>query len=301
MTDQPRIDPITGARLTDPEVPAATYPPTGVGEQVGATAVQPPSTGTTGAAKEQASEVAGTAKEQASAVAGTAKEQASAVAGTAKEQASAVAGTAKEQASEVAGTAQQGLSEVVGEARDQVGDLLEGLRQQLSEQSDSVRDRLAEFLREAGSELAGMAEAGGRSGYATQVVRQVGDRASAWGAHLDQHDAPALLDQGRSFARRKPGAFILGALVAGVVAGRLTRGGKAHHDATTDTTDVDAAPRHAVEGPVDPAATAALVPSGISTRSTPVTTTPGVPVAPTGTPYAEGVGLPTTDPSGYRP
>ncbi|WP_432511416.1 ATP synthase subunit B family protein [Kineococcus sp. SYSU DK001] len=192
-------------------------------------------------AQQQAADVAGNAKEQASAVAGTAKEQASAVAGTAKEQASAVAGTAKEQA-----------GNVLGEAKAQAGDLLEDLRRQLAEQSDGIRDRLAEFFTTAGSELSDMASAGGGSGYATNVVRQVGDRASSWGAHLSDHDASDLLEQGRYFARRKPGTFLLGAVLAGVVAGRLTRGAKAHHDETSASTGSATASlggRHAT-GPV---------------------------------------------------
>ena len=41
---------------------------------------------------------------------------------------------------------------------------------------------------------------------------------------LDQRDPGELLDEVRGIARRKPGTFLLGALAAGVVAGRLTRG-----------------------------------------------------------------------------
>ncbi len=71
------------------------------------------------------------------------------------------------------------------------------------------------------------------------------------GAHLSHHDASDLLEQGRSFARRKPGTFLLGAVVAGVVAGRLTRGAKAHHDRTSPSAGASAEPvggRHATAG-----------------------------------------------------
>jgi len=170
-------------------------------------------------------------------------EQAAAVKDQAQQRAADVAGTAKEQAANVAGTAKEQAGNVLGEAKDQAADLFGDLRRQLSEQSDGVRDRLAEFLTGAGSELSDMAGAGGGSGYATQLVRQVGDRASSWGSHLTDHDSADLLEQTRSFARRKPGTFLLGAALAGVFAGRLTRGAKSHHDATTDvdahaTTDV---------------------------------------------------------------
>ena len=175
--------------------------------------------------------------EQAAAVKDQAQQRAGEVAGTAKEQAANVAGTAKEQAANVAGSAKEQAGNVLGEAKNQAADLFGDLRRQLSEQSDGVRDRLAEFLTGAGSELSDMAGAGGGSGYATQVVRQVGDRASSWGSHLTNHDAADLLEQSRTFARRKPGTFLLGAVLAGVVAGRLTRGAKSHHDATTGTDD----------------------------------------------------------------
>ncbi|ABS02298.1 F0F1-type ATP synthase membrane subunit b/b' [Kineococcus radiotolerans] len=252
---------------------------------------------TAGAAKEQASAVAGTAKHQASAVAGTAKEQAAAVAGTAKEQASAVAGTAKEQASAVAGTAVDQAGNVLAEAKDQAVDLFADLRRQLSEQSDAVRDRIAEFLTGAGSELADMAGAGGGSGYATQVVRQVGDRASSWGSHLTNHDSADLLEQTRSFARRKPGTFLLGALLTGVVAGRLTRGAKAHHDVTqVETTSTDLTPR--------PVTTSVMTPAAVPPVVAPTTpfVSPDVDVAtgvrPT-TPYERDASL--IDPPEYRP
>jgi hypothetical protein len=255
---------------------------------------------TAGAAKEQASAVAGTAKHQASAVAGTAKEQAAAVAGTAKEQASAVAGTAKEQAAAVAGTAKDQAGNVLAEAKDQAVDLFADLRRQLSEQSDAVRDRLAEFLTGAGSELSDMAGAGGGSGYATQVVRQIGDRASSWGSHLTNHDATDLLEQTRSFARRRPGAFLLGALVTGVVAGRLTRGAKAHHDGADVETSTDVVPRP-VTGPVTTSVmTPAVVPPVVP--ATPFVS-PDVDDVTTGvrptTPYERDASL--IDPPEYRP
>lgn len=222
------------------------------------TAPGTPDTG--GSAEETAKETAGAAKHQAGAVAGTAKEQASAVAGTAKEQAGNVAGSAKEQA-----------GNVLAEAKDQAGDLLSDLRRQLSEQSDTLRDRIAEFLTEAGSELEHMAGAGGRSGYATQLVRQVGDRASSWGSHLTNHGSADLLEQTRGFARRRPGAFVLGALVAGVAAGRLTRGAKAHHDDVSDTdTTGTVVPATAPATYAAPTTTATSGPAGVPTLTPPV-------------------------------
>jgi hypothetical protein len=57
---------------------------------------------------------------------------------------------------------------------------------------------------------------------------------------LEQREPGDLLDEVRRFARRRPGAFVLGALVAGVVAGRMTRGIVA---ARSDESDGDQSPQ----------------------------------------------------------
>jgi hypothetical protein len=46
---------------------------------------------------------------------------------------------------------------------------------------------------------------------------------------LQNREPAELLEEIRSFARRKPGMFLLGAAAAGVLAGRLTSGVKAAH------------------------------------------------------------------------
>ena len=49
------------------------------------------------------------------------------------------------------------------------------------------------------------------------------------------------MEEVRRFARRRPGAFLAGSLVAGVVAGRLTRGAKAAQDSTESSAQTGAA------------------------------------------------------------
>ncbi|WP_345713019.1 hypothetical protein, partial [Kineococcus glutinatus] len=152
----------------------------------------------------------------------------------AKEQASAVAGTAKEQASAVAGTAKEQAGAVVAEAKEHAQDLLGDLRRQIAEQGETQRDRLATVLREVAEEFQEMAGASSRSGYAAQLVRQFGERVQTWSTHIDGAGASDLLDQTRSFARRKPGTFLLGALAAGILAGRATRSATANSSRTSD-------------------------------------------------------------------
>jgi hypothetical protein len=79
------------------------------------------------------------------------------------------------------------------------------------------------------------------SGPATQLVQQVADRAKSLATHLDDREPRELLDDVRRFARQRPGTFLVGALAAGVVVGRLARGAKSAKDAP--------APPSAVETP----------------------------------------------------
>jgi len=138
-------------------------------------------------------------------VAGTATDEGKHVAGVAAEQAQNVASAAAEQARSVAGQA-------VGQVRDQLGD-----------QATTQRDRLASTLRTFGDDLEGMASHQDAPGLAKDLAREVSDRAHALGTHLEGRDPGQLLDDARNLARRRPGTFLLGALAAGVVAGRLLR------------------------------------------------------------------------------
>jgi hypothetical protein len=138
-------------------------------------------------------------------VAGTATDEGKHVAGVAAEQAQNVASTAAEQARSVAGQA-------VGQVRDQLG-----------EQATTQRDRLAGTLRSFGDDLESMASSQDAPGLAKDLAREVSDRARALGSHLEGRQPGELLEDVRDLARRRPGTFLLGALAAGVVAGRLLR------------------------------------------------------------------------------
>lgn len=138
-------------------------------------------------------------------------------ASTAADQGKHVAGTAKDEARNVAGTAAEQARTVVGEARQQV-------TTQLNDQATTGRDKLSETLRTLGDDLQKMAQGEGPSGgMATDLAQEVSDRARALGSHLENREPGQLLDDARDFARRRPGTFLLGALAAGVVAGRMFR------------------------------------------------------------------------------
>ncbi len=74
-----------------------------------------------------------------------------------------------------------------------------------------------------------MAGSSEQNGVASDLVGQAADRTHGVADWLDGRQPEDLLDELRRLARRRPGAFLIGALAAGVVAGRLTRGAVAAH------------------------------------------------------------------------
>ena len=149
------------------------------------------------------------------------KDRAADVGGTVQDKAAEVTGTAQERAADVAGTAKDQALEVAQEAQRQARDLLGEFRGQIQQQTQAQRDRLVELLREFEDELQNMVQAGGRNGTASELVRQVADRLAGVRSYLEGGANP--LDDVRSFARRRPGTFLLIAGAAGVLAGRATR------------------------------------------------------------------------------
>lgn len=147
--------------------------------------------------------------------------------GGASDQAKQAAGTAKEQAADVAGTAKVEAASVAAEAKDKAAGLVDEARQQVQEQSRTQLQALSSRLGELGDELASMADASDQQGAATELAQQLATQVRSLGRHLDGRDPSAVLDDVRSFARNRPGTFLLGAAAAGVVAGRLARGAKA--------------------------------------------------------------------------
>ena len=203
---------------------------------------------------------------------GGAKDQAKQAGGTAKEESKHVAGTAKQEGQRVAGTAKEEAGNVAEEARTQARNLVDEARSQATEQSRAGRDRLAETLRQIGDELHEMAQSSSSSGMASDAVRQVADRSRNASSFLEQREPGDILDEVRRFASRRPGAFLLGALAAGVAAGRLSRGAaKAHNvgpekqDATTTSTGTVGTAGTEVRPPVGAPADTGVTAGGVAT------------------------------------
>lgn len=142
----------------------------------------------------------------------------------AKEQAGEVADTAQQAGAQVLDTVAEQAGEVTAEAGRQAKQLLSQAQSELTEQAAVTERRAAAGLESLAQELRGMADASDQDGLATDVARQAADRAGQVARWLEDRDPGALLDEVRSFARRRPGTYLALAAGAGVLAGRLTRG-----------------------------------------------------------------------------
>jgi hypothetical protein len=143
---------------------------------------------------------------------------------TARDEAANVGNSAREAGSHVAQSATDQARQVVSETGAQARDLLGEAKGQVWHQAATQQHKAAQQLRAVADELSEMALKGGQSGLATQVTEEAAERVRGVASWLDRREPGDLLDGVRGFARRHPGQFLVGAAVAGVVAGRLTRG-----------------------------------------------------------------------------
>ena len=186
-----------------------------------------------------------------------------------------------DQAKHVAGVAGEEAKRVAGDVRDQAMGLLDETRNQVQDQSRTQRDRLVETLRAFSDDLEDMAKE--RGGLASNAAREVAQRARTFGQGLDGREPVEMLDDLRSFARRRPGTFLAGALVSGVLVGRLLRGARdAAQSGTPGSTDETASRDRSL--------------ASQDAQTLTATTTPPAPSEQTVTP-PEGTAI-TSDPSG---
>ena len=139
-------------------------------------------------------------------------------------EAKSVASDAADSGRDVAATAASGAKDVAAEASTQLRGLLSQLRGELDAQASTQGQRAASGLRGLADELHQMASSSSQQGMAGEAVSQAADRARTAAQWLEDRQPGDMLEELRSFARRRPGAFLVGAAVLGVVGGRMTRG-----------------------------------------------------------------------------
>ncbi|MDP9116243.1 MAG: hypothetical protein M3O28_03070, partial [Actinomycetota bacterium] len=149
--------------------------------------------------------------------------------GDVKDKTSEAAHEATQAVGDVAHSAAEAVQEVAEEAAKQARDLVSEAKSQMSEQVKDQHEKLVTGLRALSDQLATMARSGEQSGLASELVSQAQSRVHDVAGWLDGRAPGDLVGEARAFARRRPGAFLLGAALAGVVAGRMTRGVAAAH------------------------------------------------------------------------
>ena len=213
----------------------------------------------------------------------------------AREQAGEVGRTTGAATQRVAGTAAEQAGQVGQEARRQARDLLGQARGQVTEQARNGQQQATDGLRSLAQELHEMADSGEQHGPASDLAKQAADKLGDLAEWLGRREPGDLVQEVRALARRRPGAFLLGAAAAGVLAGRLTRGAV---DANRDTSGGDVA-RWGT--PSSPASAVTYPPAPMEPSGYPAVPPPsGYPAAP---PPAGSAGEPSWLPPepGYQP
>jgi hypothetical protein len=160
--------------------------------------------------------------------ASTADQQSSSDA-SAKDQAVEAAQSGKQAAGEVAQTATDAAKNVAQETTSQAKQLAGKTGEQITEQANVQKDALVGGLRSLVDQLSAMTDHADNDGIAVELAGQARDRARSAADWLDAREPNEVVDGIRTLGRDRPGAYLAGALAAGVLAGRLTRGVAAVH------------------------------------------------------------------------
>lgn len=146
------------------------------------------------------------------------------VTATAAEQAKRVGSTATDAASDVASTAVDQAARVADEAKRQVRNVVDEGTHQLHTQARTQTDQIATKLGEIGHRIEALAD--GRvdeAGPVGDYARQVAGTVNRYASRIQDRGFDGVVDDVQRFARRRPGAFLLGATALGFGVGRLLR------------------------------------------------------------------------------
>jgi hypothetical protein len=142
----------------------------------------------------------------------------------AKQQAAEVGNTSAESGEQVMHTVGEQTRRVAEETSKQARNMLHEGRQQLTEQAREGQQKTAQGLHTLADQLENMYAKSDGSGIGPEVIHQAAGHTRTVASWLEDRQPGDLLNEVRGFARRKPGVFLAGAALAGVLVGRLTRG-----------------------------------------------------------------------------
>lgn len=190
----------------------------------------------------------------------------------AKGEASEVKQQAAASAQNVTETAKAEAANVAGEVKSNAKDLINQARTDLTAQAGTQQQKAAQGLRSISDELHTMANSSDQPGVASDLIRQAAERSSSVATWLDNRDPGSLLNEVKSFARQRPGTFLLAAAGAGILAGRLSRSLSAGAPDATSTGTTGTAAQYSAPGTRVPDAGVAVPPPPVTY---PETTTVG--------------------------
>lgn len=179
----------------------------------------------------------GSSKQRGKAAAATAGRQSQQVATTAADEGQRVVGVAGRQAQEVKEAVKDQAAQLAQELSSQGRGLVEETRQQLHSQADEQTQSLAQALFRWGYETQALVD--GRPDEAPMVrqyAQQCADKLNGVASEIEERGVEGLIDEVAQFARRRPGAFLLGAAVIGFGGGRLLRGAGTHDEPSAGAT-----------------------------------------------------------------
>jgi hypothetical protein len=96
----------------------------------------------------------------------------------------------------------------------------------VKDEAEGQAKRAADALRQWAGDLSDLAAHAEKDSPARSLAAQAGDRGQRAADYLESKGVEGLLSDLQGFARRRPGAFLGGALVAGMAVGRLTKAAK---------------------------------------------------------------------------
>src|SRR5206468_5945323 len=115
---------------------------------------------------------------------------------------------------------------VVGEAMTQTQNLLGQASEQVSAQATEQTQRLSQNIRQLAQQFSQMAGAGEQGSTAHSLVQTAAQHADRAAGYLDGKQPGELVTDVQNLGRRRPGAFLLGAALAGIAVGRLAGAAK---------------------------------------------------------------------------
>lgn len=144
----------------------------------------------------------------------------------ARQEGRAVAQTTAEEGKGVAREARAQGQAVVDQAKDEANRVMQDAKSQLRGQADEQTKKVTESLRRLGEHVDALAQ--GRpeeAGPLTDYVKQAADKLHEVVNRVESRGFDGIVQDTERFARRRPGAFLLAAAVAGFSASRLLRAG----------------------------------------------------------------------------